>query len=99
MLMPSTLVDYPWRLATRPSGDDLPVTAALLSGRGMGIGSMLAEVRTITDPPLPALNSHHHYDHRSGETFFIRTATGAIRDTPDLSHWRIPEIPPARVLD
>lgn len=39
---------------------------ALLFDTGMGIDSMLAAVRSVTDLPLVTVNSHHHFDHRGG---------------------------------
>ncbi|WP_222426463.1 MBL fold metallo-hydrolase [Amycolatopsis rhizosphaerae] len=79
--MTSTLADpAPW-FAIRPLADGVYVLSepghvnsflvlgderALLFDTGMGIGSILREVRTITDLPLLVVNSHHHFDHRGG---------------------------------
>ncbi|WAL64395.1 MBL fold metallo-hydrolase [Amycolatopsis cynarae] len=79
--MTSTLADpAPW-FTTRPLADGVYVLSepghvnsflvlgderALLFDTGMGIGSILGEVRTITDLPLLVVNSHHHFDHRGG---------------------------------
>ena len=67
--------------ASTPLGEDIHLLAepghvnsflvlgqdqALLFDTGMGIGSILAEVRAITGLPLLVVNSHHHYDHRGG---------------------------------
>jgi glyoxylase-like metal-dependent hydrolase (beta-lactamase superfamily II) len=67
--------------ASTPLGEDIQLLAepghvnsflvlghdrALLFDTGMGIGSILAEVRALTDLPLLVVNSHHHYDHRGG---------------------------------
>jgi glyoxylase-like metal-dependent hydrolase (beta-lactamase superfamily II) len=39
---------------------------ALLFDSGMGIGRILDAVRSVTDLPVIAVNSHHHFDHRGG---------------------------------
>lgn len=67
--------------SVRPVGDGIHVIAepghvnsylvigadrALLFDTGMGIESILPAVRSVTDLPLFAVNSHHHYDHRGG---------------------------------
>lgn len=72
--------DLSW-FATRSLGHDIFVLAepghvnsflvlgselALLFDTGMGISSIFAEVRRITELPLLVVNSHHHYDHRGG---------------------------------
>jgi glyoxylase-like metal-dependent hydrolase (beta-lactamase superfamily II) len=44
---------------------------ALLFDTGMGIDSMLTAVRSVTDLPLIAVNSHHHFDHRGGNAELV----------------------------
>ncbi len=82
MLMTSKLAQAPatW-FVVRPLGHDIYVVAepghvnsflvlgrdrALLFDTGMGMRPILPMVRSITELPLVAMNSHHHYDHRGG---------------------------------
>ena len=72
--------------AIRPLGQDIYVLAepghvnsflvlgaerALLFDTGMGIHPILGAVRSVTDLPLLAVNSHHHYDHRGGNAELV----------------------------
>jgi len=122
---------------------------ALLFDTGMGIGSIVDAVRSVTDLPLVAVNSHHHFDHRGGNleltehgveivaheagrelhdaapahwrqdyvavakrmvheftrfaeldatTFFLLTDAQRVRTLPNLGGWRIPSLPPGRMI-
>lgn len=70
---------------------------AILFDTGMGVADIGAIARALTDRPILAVNSHHHFDHAGGNRFFDEIAIHesgaellAEGPTPDwlASYWR-----------
>jgi glyoxylase-like metal-dependent hydrolase (beta-lactamase superfamily II) len=47
---------------------------AALIDSGLGVGDLRAEIGTLTSLPCTVLNTHYHWDHVGGNSFFGESA-------------------------
>jgi glyoxylase-like metal-dependent hydrolase (beta-lactamase superfamily II) len=77
---------------------------AALIDSGMGIGDVRAEVRKITSLPCIVLNTHYHWDHTGGNSFFAESAiheseVDLLAQEPDVGFIRqVMQSPAARAV-